>query len=227
MATGYEVPFISGKDSLNNEYRDTVTGEQISIPPTLLISGLSVIPDVGKIVSMDAKAPGDAIYLVGETFPELGGSHYYKVMDVTGGRVPRVDPVRGRKVMRSLQEAIEAGLVRACHDLSEGGLGVAAAEMAFAGGWGMWLDLREAPGRDVDRTDTLLFSESNSRFLVEVGPEDCETFEGAMEGVRLGRLGLVRDDGRFEVLNLKGEPVVSTTISELKKAWQGFLGGER
>jgi len=225
MATGYKVPFISGKDSLNNEYRDTITGEQISVPPTLLISGLSVIPDVGKIVSMDLKEPGDAIYLVGETFAELGGSHYYKLRGFIGRSVPKVDPLRGKKVMKGLQKAIEAGLVRACHDLSEGGLGVAAAEMAFAGGWGMRLDLQEAPAVDGDRADALLFSESNSRFLVEVGPEDQEAFEVAMTGVRLGKLGLVSADGRFEVLGLEGEAVVSTTIGELKTAWQSFLGG--
>ena len=126
-------PFISGKDSLYNEYRDTTTGEQIAIPPTLLISAICVMPDVSKAVSMDAKSSGNLIYVVGKTYPELGGSHYYAVHGFIGNNAPIVRPDEGKQTMNTLSCAIDQRLVRSCHDCSEGGIGVAAAEMALAG----------------------------------------------------------------------------------------------
>jgi phosphoribosylformylglycinamidine synthase len=226
VATGYGVPFISGKDSLNNEYRDTVTGETISIPPTLLISAMSVIPDVSRVVSMDLKEAGDLIYMLGETSAELGGSHYYLVRGYTGGSVPKVDPARGRRLMEALHGAISQGLVRACHDCSEGGIGVAAAEMAFAGDLGMRLDLREVPASDVERSDALLFSESNSRFLVEVALGDRVAFEEIMAGNAFATIGKVMEARSVEIKGLDGRTVVSAELGELKRVWQQALGGE-
>ncbi len=218
-ALAYGTPFISGKDSLYNEYE--TESESICIPPTLLISAMAVMEDTSKAVSMDAKKEGDLIYIIGETYNELGGSHYYAVNGFTGNKVPRVNPQKGKKLMDTLSAAMAKGLVKACHDLSEGGIGVAAAEMAFAGGLGMTLELAEVSlGEPIARSDSLLFSESNTRFMVEVALEDKERFEKAMAGVEFAAIGKLTKSDRLEVSGIEGEKIVSLPLAELKEAWQ-------
>jgi phosphoribosylformylglycinamidine synthase len=134
MSLAYKTPFISGKDSLNNEFEQE--GKRISIPHTLLISALAVMPDASKAVSMDFKKAGNLVYNLGATFAELGGSEYFAHLGYIGNRSPVVRPETAVKLMNSLSLATSKGLVRACHDLSDGGLAVALAEMAFAGGLG-------------------------------------------------------------------------------------------
>jgi phosphoribosylformylglycinamidine synthase II len=223
IALVYGAPFISGKDSLYNEYQ---TGkESICIPPTLLITSMAVMADVSKTVSMDCKKEGNLIYIVGTTCDELGGSHYYHIHGATGSRVPRVNPEKGKKLMDSLSTAMEKGLVKTCHDLSEGGIGVAAAEMAFAGGLGITLHLGKVPlGEKITRNDNIIFSESNTRFLVEVAPEEKESFEQAMKGVAFAAVGEVNDSDKLEIYGINGKKVVSAPLAELKEAWQKPLG---
>ncbi|MFU8795755.1 MAG: AIR synthase-related protein, partial [Dehalococcoidia bacterium] len=222
IAVGYGTPFISGKDSLYNEYE--AGGHSICIPHTLLISAVSVMKDVTRAVSMDCKQEGDLIYAVGTTWNELGGSHYYGLHGYTGNRVPTVDPSRGKPLMNALSQAAELGLVMACHDCSEGGIGVAAAEMAFAGGLGMDIQLRQVPlGEPMSRDDFILFSESNTRFLVEVKAEDRAGFEDAMTGVDCAVIGRVTKGRRLQVFGLSGETVISVSLAELKEAWQSPL----
>ncbi len=137
VAVAWSTPFISGKDSLNNEfsYVDPAGQRQtVAIPASLLISALGQIDDVSQAVTMDAKESGNLIYLVGRTKNELGGSHFALVNNLDGGDVPQVDLQLALQIFRAVHQAISRGLVRACHDLSEGGLAVAAAEMAFAHG---------------------------------------------------------------------------------------------
>ena len=219
IAKGYGVPFISGKDSLNNEY--SVHGKSISIPPTLLISAIAVMDDVNKAISMDAKEPGNYIYVVGETFDEMGGSHYWKTLGFLGNSVPRVNANKGKKLMERLASCAQKGLLASCHDCSEGGMGVALAEMAFAGGLGMELSLKNAP-RDtgVVSDETLLFSESNTRFIAEVPQKKQKSFEKTMAGMPFGLLGRVRTGNTFEVKGSGGKVCVKTTIDKLKKSWQ-------
>jgi phosphoribosylformylglycinamidine synthase len=222
IALAYGTPFISGKDSLYNEFSDSTTGESISIPPTLLISAICVMPDIRKAISMDVKSPGDAIYVVGKTYRELGGSHYYHVRGFIGNQVPKVNPAEGKRNMAKLSDAISRGLVRACHDCSEGGIGVAAAEMSFAGGYGMNLYLRNIPrSDDVDRNDIALFSESNSRFIVEVPQAYRREFEDFMKGTFTAVIGEVTGDEDFRIYGLRNRIVVSANIWDLKEAWQG------
>ena len=221
MALAYETPFISGKDSLYNEYE--TEKESICIPPTLLISAVAVMEHVERAVSMDCKQEGDLIYIIGTTYNELGGSHYYGTQGYVGNNVPRVDPKKGKRLMDALSAATAKGLVKACHDLSEGGLGIAAAEMAFAGGLGMVIHLAKVPlGEPINRDDFVLFSESNTRFLVEVAPEDKQRFEKfeKMAGVDFAAIGEVRNDKRLEVYGLRGAQVLSAPLAELKEAWQ-------
>ena len=143
MSLAYGVPFISGKDSLNNEFE--YEGKMISIPHTLLISAIGIMDDVKKAVSMDLKSIGDSIYIIGMTGNDLGGSEYFAAHNAIGNNVPRVDRSAGQKTMEALKRAMEKGLVKACHDCSEGGLGVAMAEMAFAGGLGAAIYLKSVP----------------------------------------------------------------------------------
>jgi phosphoribosylformylglycinamidine synthase II len=215
----YETPFISGKDSLYNEYE--TEAESICIPPTLLISAMAVVKNVDRVVSMDCKQVGNLIYIIGTTWNELGGSHYYAIHGYVGNTVPRVDPKRGKRLMNTLSVAIEKGLVRACHDCSEGGIGVAAAEMAFAGGLGMELSLHKVPlAEPIERDDLVLFSESNTRFLAEIAPSDKQQFEEMMSGVDCAEIGQVTDNNKFEVYGRNGRMVLSATLAELKEAWQ-------
>jgi len=155
----------------------------------------------------------------------LGGSHYYAVRGAMGNKVPRVNPEKGKKLMEALSAATEKGLVKTCHDLSEGGIGVAAAEMAFAGGLGMIIHLDKVPlGEAVTRNDSILFSESNSRFLVEVAPADKERFEQVMKGIDLAAVGEVTKDDRLEIYGVNGKKIVAAPLAELKEAWQKPLG---
>jgi phosphoribosylformylglycinamidine synthase len=221
FAKAFKTPFISGKDSLYNE---SPAGP---VTPTLLITAIGIVPDIRITVSIDVKAPGDSIYIVGKTYHELGGSEYYRLMGFLGKTVPKVRPTKARKVFRAVTRAIDLGLVSACHDLSEGGLAVAAAEMAFSGGYGLELDLRPVPAEGIARNDFLLFSESNSRFLVEV-PSGCEEdFEKIMGGVAHARIGKVTRGSRLYVYGLEGSVIVDAAVSDLMKAWKSFLGGER
>jgi len=219
MAIVYETPFISGKDSLNNEFESE--GETISIPHTLLISAISIMEDVNRAVSMDFKEAGDLIYIVGTTQNELGGSEYFRTRGLIGNSVPKVNPQRGKELMDSLSAATNKGLVKACHDCSDGGLGVALAEMAFAGGLGATVYLESIPlGEPMDRDDFILFSESNSRFLVEVAPENKGEFEGIMGGTSLAAIGQVTDSVLLEVYGIDGKKVIAVSVNELKEAWQ-------
>ena len=219
VALGYETPFISGKDSLYNEFE--TEKESICIPPTLLISAVAVMDNVERAVTMDCKRDGDLVYIIGTTWNELGGSQYYGIRGYVGNRVPQVDPKKGKRLMDALSAVMEKGLVRACHDLSEGGIGVAAAEMAFAGGLGMVIHLGQVPlGEAMNRDDYVLFSESNTRFLVEVAPQDWPQFESMMAGVDFAAIGQVTGKEKLEVYGLNGEMVLSSLIAELKEAWQ-------
>jgi len=219
MATIYGTPFISGKDSLNNEFE--FEGKIISIPHTLLISAIGVMEDVNRVISMDFKRACDLIYIVGTTWNELGGSEYFRTHGFIGNRVPKVNPQLAKELMDRLSLAIEKGLVRACHDLSEGGLGVAIAEMAFAAGLGAIIYLELIPlGEPIDRNDFILFSESNSRFLVEVAPECRAEFEKVVKGINLATIGRVTDADVLEIYGLNNRRIVAMPLHELKEAWQ-------
>jgi len=222
ISTAYGTPFISGKDSLNNEFR--VGDTTIVIPPTLLISAIAVMPDVTKAVSMDVKAAGNLIYIVGLTKRELGGSHYFFVHGYTGNSVPQVDPELGKRVMNALAAATDRRLAKSCHDCSEGGLAVAAAEMSFAGGLGMELDISPVPRTDdLTRDDEILFSESNSRFIVEISPDARDEFEEIMRGVPFARIGTVAQHDSFIVKGTGGKIIIDESIHDLKEAWQSPL----
>jgi len=216
----FGTPFISGKDSLYNE---SPLGP---VTPTLLITAVGIIPDIRKTVSAEAKRPGNLLYLIGETYPELGGSEYYKLRGFVGKSVPYVRSAQARKTMNSITGAIDSGWVESCHDLSEGGLAVAAAEMALSGGSGIELSLRKVSrAKNVRRNDYILFSESNSRFLVEVSERHRADFEALMGKNAYSLVGRVRKEGYLSVDGLDYRRVVNASLAELREAWKGTLGG--
>jgi phosphoribosylformylglycinamidine synthase len=217
VALAYNMPFISGKDSLKNEFH---SGEyHIIIPPTLLISALGRVPDVRQCVTMDLKEPGNTLYLIGVTKNELGGSHYHLIHKQHDGAVPCPDLQLAPRIFHQLHQAMRQGLVRSCHDLSEGGLAVAAAEMAFAGGIGA--DITKLTDEKSQETDSvLLFSESTTRFVVEVAPGQCAVFEQAMKDVPLRRIGQTVAEPRLRIAGASGEWIVWASLSDLKEAWQ-------
>ncbi len=273
-AIGFGAPFISGKDSLNNEYRKD--GQRIPVIPTLLISAVSVIDDAAQTIDMSLKAPGNLLYQIGTTRNELAGSHYLEIIEqertkimktlisptptthetvqppvysrggagprpdphYTGPRpdphyttVPHVDISHARALMRALGIAIRKDLVLACHDLSEGGLAVAAAEMSLAGSLGVTIDLAKIAL--IDHTSTvdtgtavintiLLFSESPSRFLVEIAPEQQDAFEAQMQTLGVADfvyLGKVTETERFVIQN-GDEILIDLPVGDLQDAWR-------
>jgi phosphoribosylformylglycinamidine synthase len=218
VALAYTMPFISGKDSLNNEYH--AGARHVAIPPTLLISALGRVPDVRRCVTMDLKEAGNRLFLIGVTRNELGGSHYHLVHDVEGGAPPQVDLNLAPRVFRKLHEAIQRGLVRACHDLSEGGLAVVVAEMAFAGGIGADLTgMGSIVPRESD--EVLLFSESTTRFVVEVSPGNAEALrEWFGAEVPLFLIGQTCKEPRLRIVGSSGEWIVWAQLKDLKEAWQ-------
>jgi phosphoribosylformylglycinamidine synthase subunit PurSL len=220
-ALALQMPFISGKDSLNNEYASD--GRRIAIPPTLLISALGRVPDVRRAVTMDLKAAGNLLYLIGATRDELGGSHLHLVRGLEGGAVPRVDLERARGTFLQLHRAIATGLVRSCHDLSEGGLAVALAEMVFAGEIGADVKFSQSPGASVPDV-VLLFSETPTRFVVEVEPMNSAAFEALWPHAdSLRRLGQTIAEGVLRIQGESGQLRVVLSASEMKKAWKQTL----
>lgn len=231
VAIAYGTPFISGKDSLNNEFSftDEKTGERrtVAIPSSLLISAIGQIDDVRQAVTMDVKEAGHRLYLVGRTTGELGGSHWLMVNGLSGGDVPKVDVELAPKLFRALHAAIAKGTVRGCHDLSEGGLAVAAAEMAFAGGLGVRLDLEPLSRNSPALPDSvLLFAESPTRFLVEVPAARSTDFEACFQGLPVTGVGVVTPDQQLTILGRDGVPIVDSELSTLKAAWQKPLDWE-
>lgn len=217
FATAFKAPFISGKDSLYNE---SPLGP---VTPTLLITAVGMVPDIRSTVSVDLKALGNLLYIIGNTYPELGGSEYYKLQGFLGKTVPKVRAIQAKKTFNAVTKAIDAGLVKACHDLSEGGLAVASAEMALAGGFGAELDLKKVPCDAVERDDFVVFSESNSRFLVEVEEKNREEFEVLMKAAVHAQIGTVIKNPKLIINGLKGTKVVDVTLADLRANWKQTL----
>ena len=235
-AVGFGTPFISGKDSLNNEYRSAEG--RLPVLPTLLISAIGVVDDAARTVDMSLKTPGNQLYLIGPTRDELAGSHYAEVIDPDSfsqlfkqSSVPRVQVQKARATMKTVGEAIRLGYVKACHDLSEGGLAVAVAEMALAAMLGITIDVSKLKLEDVTAIPAhalnivKLFSESPSRFLVEVAPEQWGAFEKHMRTHTIEDityLGSVTTSTRFIVRDDDNE-LINVDVAELQAAWKGDL----
>jgi phosphoribosylformylglycinamidine (FGAM) synthase-like enzyme/phosphoribosylformylglycinamidine (FGAM) synthase PurS component len=229
-AIAFGTPFVSGKDSLNNEFTYEASGvggqgaggtRTISVPPSLLITALGQVEEIGQCVTMDLKDAGNVLYQVGATKGWFGGTHYDLVTGQSHDGHAFVDMASARLIFADVHRAIRAGLVRSCHDLSEGGLAVALAEMAFSGGLGVDVSLAGFGKLD---DDVALFSETPSRFVIEVEPGDVAAFEQTIPYAV--RLGTVAATGRVAIKSLEGRTLIEEPIAGLKTTWQRPLAWE-
>jgi phosphoribosylformylglycinamidine synthase len=227
LCLAYGIPLLSGKDSmyvdghLPGRYGET---HKVSALPTMQFSAVSVIPDIGRCVTMDFKAAGDLVYVFGTTRDELGGSEYYAHFGATGLNVPRVRPEAFIPAYRALAQAIAAGLVASAHGVYRGGLGVHFALAAMGGGCGARLDLGRLPAEGVARDDTLLFSESAGRLIVTIAPRHRAAFEALTDGLPCRCIGEVTAEAVLRVTGLAGEAVLAAETAALKAAWQSTFG---
>ncbi len=219
-AVALGTPYISGKDSFHNEY--DLGDEVVAIPPTLLVSAMGMMAAAEKAVTMDSTRAGDIVYVIGTTKAEMGGSHYTELAG-TPGPPPGFDGEIALTAYRRFHQAVTKGLVASAHDASEGGLAVAFAETAFAGGFGLEVNVRKLKV-DGDLSDVeRLFSESNSRLVVTVSPDNAAAFEQTMADSPHSRIGAVTDTGRLVCVGVDDRVVIDEPIVELKAAWQAPL----
>lgn len=218
-AVGFQTPFISGKDSMFNdfsgfdEYNNPV---KVSVPPTLLISSIGIHPDVTKAVSMDAKIEGDLVYLIGETSEELGGSEYFAHLGNIGGIVPALDIMAVKTRYQRLSKAILHELVASAFPVTHGGLAIALAKVAIAGRLGLDITLPKA-----GRYDYVLFSETLGRFIVTVDPDKKRSFEQTMgsDAILIGRVG--GKNLQITISNIR----ISIPINDLETVYKKPFGG--
>ncbi|MBI5243352.1 MAG: phosphoribosylformylglycinamidine synthase subunit PurL [Elusimicrobia bacterium] len=222
-ALGFETPFISGKDSLNNEYVEP-KGRANPIPGTLLISAVAPIQDIRKAVTMDLKGPRNALYLIGRASGAIGGSLLAEFLELSGGALPEFDAKAARDAYRRLGLAANKGLVLSAHNLSEGGLAVAASEMGFSGDTGVEIDLDKLPkARDAAGEAVLLFAESPGRILVEVATACEKDFLKALRGILVSRIGMTLANPVLRVIGLDGRILLEEGLRDLKARWQKTL----
>ena len=216
----FMVPCISGKDSMKND--STRGGRKISIPPSLLFSLIARMDDVALAVTPDAKRPGDLVYVLGDTKPELGGGEYFNMLGFTGNNVPKVDAAVALKLYKAVAAATDGKLVDSLITPALGGLAVAFAKSALGGRLGMDIDLAKIPNSGCGNAVELLFSESNSRFVATVSPENRTAFEEALVGNTFACVGQVTSDGR---LSFRGEGGRDVAVEDLVKSYKSTLAG--
>ena len=225
-ALAYRAPFISGKDSLKNQFR-TQDGRTIMIPPTLLVSGFGIVEDAERACTMDLKSAGNVLVLVGTTGARMGGSHR-AMLGACGHadmRLPDVDPARGARTAHAVAACIAHGAVRSAHDPSEGGLLPALAEMCFAGGLGARIDLSHMPVTGTDVPDECrAFAEDPHRYVLEVEPSKLGTVQAHLDGIPHAVIGTVTDEPTLELVGVR-IPCESSPISALRSAWNTSTGG--
>lgn len=216
-AVAYGTPFISGKDSLNNEYTG-IDGNKHTIPGTLVISSLGIVPDVTHTVTSALKEPGNRIYIIGATGDHLGGSALAAWADHSGGQAP--EPVPDAPAgYRALHQAITTGLVRSCHDVAEGGIAVALTEMAIGGRVGASINLAAVPGADSLNGLTTAFSESLGRLLVEVHPDHAVEFEQLMGDYPTAPIGETNTGSSVDISASDFD--IDVAITAASDAWRG------
>ncbi|MCK4328391.1 phosphoribosylformylglycinamidine synthase subunit PurL [candidate division WOR-3 bacterium] len=213
VAIVYSMPFISGKDSLYNEY-ESKNGKQ-SVPPTILVSGIGIIDDVNKTVTQNIKFLGNPVYIIGHTYPELGNSLLHRILQFSDGEEPDIRPERAIELYKRLYMSIKEGMVVSCHDCSEGGFGVALAEMCFGSGFGLQINLDNIPSSGLREPFSILFSESNSRFILEVDIKKKYEFEDIMTGVSYAQIGDVISTNKLIINNL-----LNIDITKLETKWK-------
>ena len=223
----FDIPLLSGKDSmyidgnLKGAYGET---HKVSGLPTLQFAATSIVPDTQKCVTMDAKIPGDLVYVLGITRNELGGSEYYDRFGYIGLNVPNVRHEEVIPLYRALSSAIQAETVASAHGVYRGGLGVHLALVAMAGCLGMEIDLSRVLCEEGCTNDQILYSESPGRFIVTIAPEQREAFEAIFERCRYAVIGEVTEETNLAIRGIEGNILLTSAVAALKQAWKGTFG---
>jgi phosphoribosylformylglycinamidine synthase II len=221
-AVAYGTPYISGKDSMFNDFKGfDKNGKpmQISIIPTLLISSIGVIPDITKVVSLDAKVPGDLVYILGETNEELAGSEYFSMKGAISNAVPKVDPRKNKQLYDAFYLAVQKDLIASSISIGRGGLATALARKAIGGQLGLSVSLQNLPGQ-VTRDDFALYSESQGRILVTIAKENKEAVEKAFAGNLLLQIGTVTKEQNLIVKGLQGKEIVNVNLKTITESYR-------
>ncbi|MBI2630957.1 phosphoribosylformylglycinamidine synthase [Candidatus Nomurabacteria bacterium] len=226
-AVGFGTPFISGKDSMFNDFKgydENGKPIEISVPPTILISAISVMPDFNKTISPEFKNAGDIIYLLGETHDELGGGEYLKnIHPAKGtpqeGNVPKVDVKKNIKTYLALEKAIQKELAASAISVNSGGLGIALAKASVGGMIGCDVSIKNIKGT-AKSVVSKLFSESQGRILVSVSPKNARAFEKIMEKISYAKLGKVTNGDKFIITDKT--KVIDTSVKKLHKIYHKF-----
>ncbi len=224
----YEIPFVSGKDSLNNTYLDK-SGNKNSIPGTLLISSIAVLKDIRKCLTTDFKKSGNLLYLVGNTKAEMGGSIFAILNNLDTNLdtniVPSLDLKISKDTINLLNRMIDEELLVSLHDLSDGGLGSALAEMAIGNMLGAEVDITNIPVVCEKELPSFvkLFSESNSRFLIELNPENKIKLEEELAkfNIPFSMIGKVVANQNLVIKN-KEKIIVNQDLENLAKSFKKF-----
>ncbi|MEK7597932.1 MAG: phosphoribosylformylglycinamidine synthase subunit PurL [Patescibacteria group bacterium] len=221
----YETPFISGKDSMFNDFKgydEKGNSIKISVPPTLLISSIGIISDVLKTISIDVKFPGDLIYVLGETKEELGGSEYFAMNNSVGNIIPKVDAQKNKKLYQNFYKASQKQLISSAISITRGGLGVALAKTSLAGKLGMEVSLNKLPGK-VIRNDFTLFSESQGRILITINPKNKKMFEKIMKENIIKEIGQVTENQQLIIKGLDNKVIVDLNLEKIEKAYKSVF----
>jgi phosphoribosylformylglycinamidine synthase subunit PurSL len=227
---GFGTPFISGKDSMFNDFKgydEKGNLVQISIPPTLLISAISVIPDIYKTISPEFKNAGDVIYLLGETQDELGGSEYYKMLaqenknKAIGNNVPKVNLEKNIKIYKILEEIIKKELIESSLSLNQGGLAIALGKASIGGMLGCKVSIEKIPG-EASSLEAILFSESQGRILVSVSKKNILKFEKIIKEIPFKKIGQVLKGNKFIVFGKNNKNIINTDIKKMYDLYHRF-----
>jgi len=226
FAVSYGTPFISGKDSMFNDfkgYNENFEQIFISIPPTLLISSIGIMENVYKSQTIDFKFADDIIYIIGETYDELGGSEYLAYMGeilsgskYIGTKIPRVDPDQNKKIYKSFEQAMDRELISSSISIEQGGLGLALSKSAMSGMLGFEIHLSNLPVREKLRCDYLLYSESQGRLLVSVDPKKTKKFEDIFKGLSIGKIGKILNSKDIIIRGWNNEVLINTDVETLR-----------
>jgi phosphoribosylformylglycinamidine synthase len=218
----FQVPLISGKDSMKND--STIGDKKISIPPTVLFSTIAKMDDVTKAVTLDFKSAGDILYVIGDTKDEMGGSEFYAMLENTiGNDVPKVDAEKALEIYRAVSAVTDQELAKSLGTPAIGGLAIALAKAAIAGRLGVDIDLSKIPMDGKLSVNKQLFSESNSRFIMTVSPENVEKVDALLSGIPFAKVGTVTE---ANIMNIQsGEESASIAIDELVAGYKDTLDG--
>ncbi|HEX8966184.1 MAG TPA: phosphoribosylformylglycinamidine synthase subunit PurL [Patescibacteria group bacterium] len=232
-AVAYETPFISGKDSMFNDFKGfDKNGKpiKISIPPTLLISSIGVVDNMTKVVSLDAKNAGDLVYVLGDTFEEMGASEYYAMLSektkkqIIGNSIPKVDEKKNSHLYHSVYKAIQNELIESSQSINHGGLAIALAKTLMGGMLGAAISLDQL-ANTVSRNDFALFSESQGRIVVTVSPKNKKAFEKAMEGNNIYLIGEITKTPKVTIKGINKKIIVSTTVDAMLESYRSTFKG--